>query len=116
VHRRKERELKLPAPAYRQADGRPRKGNFILIVHLDPAYPAKAGRGTCRSKKKCSFYLLEEDLIQKILCPWAFGIFEKTDIGPPFNNRSFIHEDDLVSHFSRESHLMGDYDHGHPTL
>jgi hypothetical protein len=25
------------------------KGNIVLIMPLDPAYPALAGRGTCRS-------------------------------------------------------------------
>ena len=66
-------------------------------------------------KGKCSFYL-DENLVQKFLCSWVFGIFEKTNISSPFNDLSLIHEDNLVSHFSGESHLMGDYDHGHPTL
>ena len=59
---------------------------------------------------------LDENLIQKILCPGIFRIFEKTNISPPFNDLSLIHEDDLISHFPGESHLMGDYNHGHPTL
>ena len=30
--------------------GASRKGDFFYIVPLDPTYPAKAGRGTCRSR------------------------------------------------------------------
>ena len=41
-------DVKFEAP--RPHRGASRKGNFILIVPLDPAYPAKAGRGTCRPK------------------------------------------------------------------
>jgi hypothetical protein len=42
--------MKLPA----HNGGASRKGNFILIVPLDCAYPALAGRGTCRSKSDIS--------------------------------------------------------------
>ena len=38
-------DVKLPA----HKGGASRKGNLIYIVPLDPAYPALAGRGTCRS-------------------------------------------------------------------
>jgi hypothetical protein len=46
-------ELLLPCQnvhceAPRLQGGASRKGNFILIVPLDPAYPAETGRGTCR--------------------------------------------------------------------
>jgi hypothetical protein len=34
--------------APRPRAGASRKGNIVLIVPLDPAYPALAGGGTCR--------------------------------------------------------------------
>jgi len=37
--------VKLPPEA-----GASRKGNDVLIVPLDPAYPALVGRGTCRPR------------------------------------------------------------------
>ena len=43
-------------PSYAESEapraqrGASRKGDFFYIVSLDPAYPAHAGRGTCRSR------------------------------------------------------------------
>jgi hypothetical protein len=39
---------KVKLPAHRA--GLSGKETFIYIVSLDPIYPAKAGRGTCRSR------------------------------------------------------------------
>jgi len=39
----------MDSEAPRPQGGASRKGNLIYIVPLDPAYPALAGRGTCRS-------------------------------------------------------------------
>jgi hypothetical protein len=71
--------MKLPAPAYRQAGiplgrdrhgGASRKGNFILIVPLDPAYPARAGRGTCRSTSEWDLHRIQSE-----------GVFFRREIG-----------------------------------
>ena len=43
---RQSTESEAPRP---QA-GASREGNVVLIVLLDPAYPALAGRGTCRPR------------------------------------------------------------------
>jgi hypothetical protein len=45
VNHKLSQNVKLPPEA-----GASREGNDVLIVPLDPAYPALAGRGTCRPR------------------------------------------------------------------
>ena len=46
--------LKSEAP--RPQGGASRRGSFLRIVPLDPAYPPLAGRGSSRSKLKSEFF------------------------------------------------------------
>ena len=49
------RRLEGGASRARSGERKASQGNFILVVPLDPPYPARAGRGTCRSGKLIIF-------------------------------------------------------------
>jgi hypothetical protein len=46
------------------------QGNFLYIVPLDPAYPARAGRGTCRSTSEWDLHRIQSE-----------GVFFRREIG-----------------------------------
>ena len=60
--------IEAPRPSRQDGTSRARSGernaskeNFILIVPLDPAYPDRSGRGTCRPQRRLTWETRKKD-------------------------------------------------------
>jgi len=71
--------VKLPV----HRTGLPGKELSFYIVPLDPAYPARAGRGTCRSKSFYSFVTSESQVLSPgdaLIVDWGMRIAEFSNL------------------------------------
>lgn len=55
-----------------------------------------------------------QDFVQEVARTLVLRVFKYLFRSAAFNDMTFIHKDDTVSHFTSKAHLVGHNNHGHP--